>query len=727
MFFFAAYEGLRQTQGLPLNSGVLTDAQRAAVIDPVSLSLLPFIPLANTTGSSGEGRYVGSATAPVDIDQYTGDLNRELTSTQRLHFYYAYQRDTRVEPVLQGNTVPGFGDTRNGRRHIMTLNHTWIVSPTLVNEARFGFNRIKISFDANAVENPADYGINNGITTPLALPQISISGLGLNFGGPANFPQGRTDMTFVGSDTLSYLRGRHSLKFGAEYRWFNNQNFGNNPGTFTFGSVADFLVGRANNFTVQLNEVQSDIVQPAFGMFAQDTWKVGSNVTLELGFRADINFAPTEADDRFVYFDPVNVWLQQVDQGGRETIYDNRTNYQPRVGVVWDPTGDGRTVVRAAYALLADQPVTNMVTPTASNPPLVTNLVYAGAIRFENAITVAGPAGLAPNSVVDDFRNPLVQSWNVNFQRQLRTNLGFQVGYIGSKGDHLRVSRNVNQFISGVRPYPRLSATSPILPGSTLGNITEVTASGYSRYNALWVSANQRFNGGLQFTASYTLSESKDTNSLNSQGVVVQNSYDIGGDYALSDYDARHRYVVSLIWPLPFKGNAFVEGWQVAFTSQGQSGNPVNVVTNIGTYTGVANTLRPDLVGNLETIGDVNQWFSNTVCDPRIAGSCTANSVFAIPVSADGVFHFGNFGRNVIIGPAFFNTDLSITKRTAIGPVTLEGRVEVFNLFNNNNFGQPGRIAVVNSTAFGVITNTRFAPGDSGSSRQVQLAVKLLF
>jgi hypothetical protein len=727
MFFFATYEGLRQRQGLPLNSGVLRDDERAGVTDPVVRNLLQYIPTANAVGSKGEGRYIGSATAPVDIDQFTGDVSRELGQKDRIHFYYAYQKDKRQEPVLQGNTVPGFGDTRTGKRQILTLNETRIFGPTLVNEARFGFNRIVIDFSPDNPLNPADLGINNGIDAPLALPQITIAGLGLNIGGPAGFPQGRTDTTFVVSDTLSYLRGRHSFKFGGEYRHFNNVNFGNNVGTFNFPTVTDFQVDRASTFTVQLGTVSSDIVQQAIGLFAQDNLKLRANVTLELGFRYDINLAPTEAQGRFVYFDPATVSLQAVGQGSRDKIYPNTSNYQPRVGVVWDPSGDGRTSVRAAYAILADQPVTNLVTPTAANPPLATNLVYQGTIRLDNALAVAGPAGLAPNSVDGDFRNPRLQSWNVNVQRQLRSNMAVQVGYIGSKGDYLRLSRNLNQFVDGARPYKTLSASSPILPGATLGNITSISRQGYSRYNALWASLTQRLTQGLQFNASYTLSKSEDTNSLNSQGVVVQNSLDPAGDYGLSDYDARHRYVLSAIWELPFKGNRFKEGWQVAVTTQGQSGNPVNIVTNVGTFTGVANTLRPDVIGNLQTIGDINQWFSNTVCDPRLAGSCTANSVFALPVSSTGAFHFGNFGRNVIIGPKFFNTDLSIVKKTRFGRNTLELRFESFNLFNNNNFGQPGRIAIPGSTAFAVITNTRFAPGDSGSSRQSQLAVKFTF
>jgi hypothetical protein len=208
--------------------------------------------------------------------------------------------------------------------------------------------------------------------------------------------------------------------------------------------------------------------------------------------------------------------------------------------------------------------------------------------------------------------------------------------------------------------------------------------------------------------------------------VVVQDSFDIGGDYAPSDYDARHRYVVSAIWELPFKGNRLVEGWQIGVVTQGQSGNPINILTNISAFTGNAN-LRPDLVGNIEVFGKPEQWFSTGVCDPRIAGSCGAGSVFALPVSSTGVFHFGNLGRNQIIGPSFFNTDLSVTKRTRVAGTTVELRAEAFNVFNHPNFGQPNRIAVPGGTAFGVISNTRFPTGDSGVARQIQLALKVLF
>jgi hypothetical protein len=727
-FFLATYEGLRQRQQLDFNSGVLSDAQRAGVTDPVVRNLLPLIPTANATSAAGAPRFIGTGSANVDIDQWTGDLNHQLGQNDRLHAYYAYQRDKRAEPNLQGNTIPGFGDTRTSNRQIGTFNHTHVFGPSLVNEARFGFNRINITFAPNVAENPADYGIRNGISSAVVLPQITVQGVGLNFGGPSAFPQGRIDTTLVFSDTVSYLRGRHSLKVGGEYRRFHNQNFQTNGGTFTFPSLADFQAGRGSAFTVTLGDINSDVTQQALGLFLQDNVKLRSNVTLELGVRYDLNRAPTEADDRFVYFDAATASLQRVGQGTRDTIYPDKHNFQPRVGVVWDPWNDGRTSIRAAYARLSDQPVTNLVTPTAGNPPLVTPLTFTGAIRLDNALAVAGPAGLAPSTVDAGFRNPTIQSWNVNVQREIANNFGVMVGYFGSKGDHLRLSRNLNQFVNGVRPFPRLSAASPILPGSALGNITEVASVGYSRYDAMWLTLNRRFARGLLLNGSYTLSRSRDTNSLNSQGVVVQDSYNVAGDYALSDYDARHRYVLSAIWELPFKGNALVEGWQIGLVTQGQTGNPITIVTNINTFTGNAN-LRPDLLRPIEVSGRPERWFSNTVCDPRVAGSCTESSVFALPVSPSGVFHFGNLERNAVTGPGFYNTDLSLIKKTRVRRATVEFRAEAFNVFNTPNFGVglASRTATVGSTSFGLLSATRLATGDSGSARQIQLAVKILF
>src|SRR6266699_472737 len=191
-FFFFSYEGLRQRQGLTLPIvTVPTDAPRAAVTDPAILKLLPLIP------RSASGLTSGSATAPVNIDQWTGDVSHNFSSKDRLHGYYAFQRDARGEPTLQGNNIPGFGDTRQSHRQILTLNETRTFSSNLVNEVRFGFNRIHITFSTNAKLNPLDFNIKNGVTDSIGLPQMSIGGGGVNFGGPAGFPQGRSDTNFV--------------------------------------------------------------------------------------------------------------------------------------------------------------------------------------------------------------------------------------------------------------------------------------------------------------------------------------------------------------------------------------------------------------------------------------------------------------------------------------------------------------------------------------------------
>jgi hypothetical protein len=696
------------------------------VTDPLSRRLLTLIPAANATGASGEGRFLGSATAPVDIDQGTGDVRHNVSNADAIHWYYAFQRDQRGEPTLQGNTIPGFGDTRQSHRQIMTLNETHVFGSNLVNEARFGFNRIAITFEPNTKLNPTDFGINNGVTSAIGLPQMTIVGLGLNFGGPAGFPQGRTDTSFVFSDSANYLRGRQAIKIGGEFRRVMNDNFTSDTGTFQYGSLAAFQAGLGNNFSITLGDRPSNVRQQALGLFAQDSVHVSPSLSLDLGLRYDGIMGPTETDGRYVVFDASSGALVQS-----TNPYSTGHNVQPRVGAVWTPSNDGRTVVRSAYAVMVDMPVTNVVTGTSANPPLATPLTFAGNIRLESAAATALASGLAPTSVDPNFQSGRMQTWNVNVEQQIGSSLGVMIGYFGSHGDRLRITRNVNQFVNGVRPFPTISRASSILPGSALGNITETDSLGWSNYKGLWLTANHRPHSGLQFNASYTLSKSTDTNSLSTGAIVVQDSNNIADSEGPSDFDARHRFVINAIYDLPFKGNRIVDGWQLSVVIQAQTGGPVNLVTALNTFTGVNNTLRPDLVGTPTINGTDAQWFANAVCDPRIAtgaGSCGSGAVFALPVNAAGVFHFGNVGRNSIVGPGFSNTDVSVIKNLTIaGGARVQFRLEAFNIFNQANLGLPGRVAAVGSTSFGVITNTRFPTGDSGSARQVQLALKVLF
>ena len=749
-FYFFSYEGLRHEQGVDLNSGTLTNAQRAAVTDPVAKNLLQFIPVANDlTGT----RAISSPIAPVNNDQYTIDSRTNLRKGDDLHVYYAFQRDSRLESNAQGQTVAGFPDRRGGHRQIATINETHIFGPALVNELRGGFNRISITFIPQTLVDTNALGINVGQTEmPIALPAITISGPQLNFGGPGGFPSGREVTTYAVGDTATYLRGSHILKFGGEFRHVKHYNFNQDPGTFTYPSVAAFQQGFGSSLNITLGTRAYNALVNAVGAFIQDSISVGSNVKLDLGLRYDYLPSPTEQDDKLVTFDPATVSLIQIGNNGFSQVTKNGSDFQPRLGVIWNPTVDGKTVVRGAYAIMINQSNTGYFTGETGNPPIVNPRsgqaagTAASNIMLDTAATQAGAAALAPSFTDPNFLPSRMQSWNVNVEREFG-GTGVMIGYFGSHGDRQRIPINLNQFtVPGgtVRPYPRLSATSPILPGAILGNITEQTSLGWSNYKGLWITANRRLNHGLQLQGSYTLSKSQDTNSYDATGAQnngsLQDSTNIANSYGLSDFDVRHRVAVNVSYDLPFHGNRLKDGWQVVVVEQAQTGNPLNIITNISTITGIS-SVRPDLIGPLPAINphpnnDQNgfpvsyQWFDGqtTVCDPRIAGSCTSSSVFALPYNAAGVAHFGNLPRNTIVGAGFGNTDLSFIKNVAlVGSARAQLRLEIFNLFNHSNFGQPGRVVTVGSTSFGVISNTRFPTGDSGSARQIQFAAKFLF
>jgi hypothetical protein len=745
-FFFFSYEGLRQRQGLSLTSGVLSDSNflRAGVdertlitntSDPAVVKLLALIPAPNSASASGAPIFIGSAVAPVNIDQWTIDISHTLSKDDRLHGYYAFQRDLRQEPVIQGDTIPGFGDTRQSRRQIMTLNETHIFNSTMVNEARLGFNRIHITFVPNAQLNPMDFSISDGISTAIGIPQITITSIGLTFGGPAGMPSGRGDTTAAFSDTLSWQKGRHSFKFGGEVRRFYNNNFNLDTGSFSFGTPTTLSTDTFNSFAINLSNGASRIVQPAWGLFAMDTYKLRPNLTLELGVRYDWNSSPSEAMNRFVIFDPASLSLNQVGAPGFDKVYaTNKKNVEPRIGFSWDPFNDGKTSVRGGYSIQTDQPVTNTVTGLTTNPPFGDPLsALSGSLM--TALSVAkGPGGISPAYINPNFKNPYVQSWNLNFQRAVTGSLGITAGYFGSKGTHLRIAENINQKINGAaRPYSALVSSStytcPVFPALTcpaLSNITQVSSDSNSSYNALWVSASQRLHRNLQFNASYAYSHSIDENSLSTQGIVVQDSTNLRNDRGSSDFDVRHRFVISWIYELPFKGHRWNEGWQMSAISQWQTGNPINILISSNAFTGVA-SMRPDLLAPVQIIGDPSQWFSNTVCSTSPCASGTAT--FGLPATLPNVInHFGDLGRNAVTGPGFSNTDFSVIKNTKVNErLKVQFRAEFFDVFNHPNFGQPGRVASVGSSSFGVITNTRFPTGDFGSARQIQFALKLLF
>src|SRR5712692_7891309 len=735
-FFFASYEGLRQRQGLALaGTSIPSPAQQAQVTDATIKKLLALLPSvtgggSDPTAAANAVSFLGSAVAPVNIDQWTGDVSHNFGEKDRLHGYYVFQRDARLEPNLSGATIPGAGDARKSHRQIMTFNETHVFAPNLVNNFRLGYNRIRITFlsDSQAAgQDPSAFGIINGLSGPIGLPHITVMGIGLQFGGERNFPQGRGDYTAVLSDALNYLHGKHSLKFGGEFRRFNGNSILADEGTVTFTNIADFLgcskastgaitcgAARPSGFTLNSGANPSHparIFYNAIGLFAMDSYKVTPYLTLELGLRWEWSMTPTEALNRNTQFNPATDSLVRVGTNGlSEPFGQNDRQFQPRFGFPWDMFHNGKVVLRSGYGLMYDQLIPGPFIGSGNLPfgrPIsFTPTTAKPFTSFPNLVPDAG-GSVTINTTNPNFKMPYVQSFNVNLQTQITPTTGMMIGYFGSKGTHLELDLNINQITNGVRPFNPLSASSPISPGQGLGNITQRSSSGTSNYNALWITGTKRLSKGLQFNANYTWSKSLDEVSRNFLLVAVQDSLHPFADYGPSDFDARHHFTFSGIYEVPaFRANRAFQGWRLGTGVTLQSGNPLNILANatgISGFTGDAN-IRPNLIGTLPSVGTSGipsgnnvgliQYFpTSIVCDPRIAGSCNSSSVFAIPATGPATaanFHFGNLGRNVLVGPGFSNVDFSVSKTTKITErLSHELRVEAFDLLNHPNFSNP--------------------------------------
>lgn len=736
LFFFLAYEGIRQHQAVTVSSTVPSVNDRATVTSPAVQQLLTLVPAANLVGSGNAADpntfnlFAGGTAARVNLNQGSSDVDYVISDRDSVHGYFVYQRDVRQEPTQNAN-LPGFGDTRDGKRSLMTISEDHVFSSTLTNTVRLGYNRIHLFFTPTPLD-PTAFGINMPTGGPgaVGIPNILITGA-MQFGGPVGEPQGRGDTTVVLNDTLSWLRGRHTFTFGGEIRRGYNNNVALNVGSFSYPSLNAFLTDAATNFTVLLGAGNDRITIPSYAGFAQDSYKLTSNFTVNLGLRYEWNSTPYEAQNRFTNFDLTSGTLVPASQPYKT----NNKNFEPRIGFAWDPFKDGKTSVRAGYAITTQAPNSNIVTGLSSSPPFALPLnINAGNIQLENPSAAVSTVSLGPALINPDFRNAYAQDWNLSIERQLTSSMGLTVAYVGTKGTHLQITENYNQpFLVAndydvVRPFLTLPTSSTILPAQcsapnpqcTLGNLNRVDSPGNSNYNALWVTLKKNLARGLQFSTSYTWSKAFDYNSLSSaESIPLQNAYNPRGDYGLSEFDVRNRIVFSGFYELPFKReNRLIGGWQVGVVTQAQSGSPLTPASTVNVAASVPGrnitlTLRPDLTGTPQITGNPFEWFVD-------------KTVFVAPCDTTKVCHPGDMARDSVHGPDFVNTDFNISKNTKLTEkMNLIFRTEFFDIFNHPNFGNPN--LAVGSASFGRITSTRFTQGDFGSSRQIQFGLKLQF
>ena len=332
-------------------------------------------------------------------------------------------------------------------------------------------------------------------------------------------------------------------------------------------------------------------------------------------------------------------------------------------------------------------------------------LTATGAVPLAAAIDAARPAGLSPSTVDPGYKNASLRAWNVNLQRQLTPKLAVMGGYSGSHGSNLRISRNINQPVAGVRPFAAIAATSAIAPGAVLGNITEVTSLGFSNYDAAWISISRRDARGLQLEASYTLSKSLDTNSLNSIGFAVQDGNNIAAEYgpvglrraasiraqrhlrAAVHGECRHARLAAR------GGGAVAERQPLQHRDQHRHGERhAEHGPSRRDGTDPDHRLGRPVVrsGAVRRRGPVRHPVAECA-----RGACLQQHR-----------HHGDQG-----GEAW--------------GLRLQFRADVFDVFNHPNFASPGNI--VGSPSFGKITRTRLPTGEAGSSRQIQLSLRLAF
>jgi hypothetical protein len=757
-FFYFSYEALRQHQGILQNSQVFSSTQQAAyaankAADPIAAAIAALIPTPNSGAN-----YVSFTPGPVQIDQYTGDVLHQFNENNFLHGFYAFQKDVRTEPALQGDTIPGWGDHRAAHRQIGTLSYVHTFSPTLSNEVRMGFNRIAIAFNPANTISPASVGLVDGLTGNVGLPMTTITDLSLVFGGPSGFPQGRDTTTGVLADTLTKLEGKHTLKTGGEFRRYLLYSFAGNIGSMSL-TQANLGADVTPVFAIQPNIIDYRLYADALGAFVQDNYKMTSALTLEFGLRFEWNGTPVEGENRISIFNPANVTLTRAGTNGipADGAYKQNYNWEPRLGFAYDVSGSGKTIVRGAYGYLVDQPVAGPVTVLTGNPPFTTSVSYSNSllpIALNNLFNNAKAAsGFALGWVNPNYRNAYIQDFNLNVQQELWGGIVSSLGYYGSVGRHLLIVTNPNQA-TGVpnspRPFNTLAASSPIAGGvSIASNMTERNSIGTSNYNALWATLSKNMGHGLEFSANYEWSKSMDLNSLGSQGgAVLPDSTHPAENYGLSDFDVRHHLAGTAIYALPFHRNRFVGGYRLITSYQYQTGNPINIVASSDGYDGESGLIRPNLVGKIArkkqyVPGQANvTYFSNpgaetyggNVCDiTNYTPSCTleiaatqagpANAAVSANLNYNAL---GNIQRNYGTGPAFSDFGVSGEKETKIfESVSFTLRADAFDILNHPNFGSP--TGNVQSSAFGQISATRFAISDGGSSRQLQISGKFTF
>ena len=750
-------------------------------ISSISQNLLAYYPSPNAA-NYGPNAYVTTQELQNTSDQFGLRLDHYISARDTLAFHYLFNNGSQVDPLsIAGANVPGFPVAENFRAQSAALEETHSFTPSVVNVARFSFLRNKFLFGESINHTPltaAGFQYTPTLASQVGLPFVEVGGYA-SIGNPITGPALDYQNTFSLTDSAAWTRGKHSIKFGGEFQrdQLNTVLGIASNGFFVFAPVpivgdafADFLIGQPVVFLQGGGQLPRGMRASNFNLYAQDSYKVSSRLTVNIGLRYELPQPYSEIHNQDALFVPNALSTIQAtappgllypgDAGvGPGLIPREYRALAPRAGFAWDPTGSGRWTVRSAYGIFYDPYYNGEGGPLQapeSAPPWFKTIEQEFPSSFASPLPAGsnpfapnfagGPQSLTLLTLDPHLQVPYAQDWNFAVEHTFGQGWLAQVGYVGTKGTKLPRFIESNppvlcstlplaqqsscisgeqQSVNAYRPYSGCETQNP--SACNYGSIGLISGVTNSSYNSLQTSLRKRLGYGVAFLASYTYSKAlDDVSSFNISGSapqlvagendLAQNPWDLEADYGRSLFDARHRFVFSYQWQLPYWRNSqrwyqrVLGNWQLNGIFSASTGTPFTVY----------DSSDPSLQGQSPEISGFVGDRPNLVGDPN-NGPKTASEWFNTKAFQQNtqLGTFGTAGRNIVQAQGICQWDFALFKNFKLAEsATLQFRGEFFNLFNRVDLGVPNDD--ISSPTFGQVQTA--AP-----PRQIQFALKLLF
>ncbi len=777
-FFFANYEGLRQSLNQTSAAFVPSLASRATAVPSVVplLALWP-TPLASAPDFNGISPYFSSPLQTIRED--FGTLRVDHAFSPRDNFAAVYTIDDGGD-VTATTADPYSSDILTLREQVLSLQETHVFSSNLINTALVGYSRAGYFFTGEPTPGTPAADVPGFILgrpvgavvvggSAASNPQAQVGLAGSNNGSDLTIARN----LYTYDDHMTWTHGRHQISFGA---WF--QQFQSNEtiqlsqfGQATFASLTTFLAGNTSSFLYSPSPTEMNWRSLFGALHAEDVIRVSSKLTVTLGFRDEFSTGWNEAHGRAANYTYTDGLISATPRIANSVFTNNNAKFlpQPRLGLAWAPFNQ-KTVIRAGFGIYNDLQDA-LGYRTDQNAPFNPTYSIANAAVTSLPIdpTAPVPAGakLVPGGVDPNLKMPTLISYSLRVQRELSPNTSLTIGYVGSHGYHEIVGMDGNEPVPTICPaspcpsvYPTANpptvpvtggfpAGSPLAgapvpdgsffipagtarPTASLANTWTWFSGGSSNYNSLQVDVNRRFSRGFSVRGVYTWAKALDdgdslnqTTANNAPGLVA-NPFNIHADYGPATFDVRNQGVINAIYELPIGPGKQFMGDSAGLTGKLVGGWSVNSIITLQSGFPFTPQLSYNPSNNGDTRNPVRPFLNPDFSGPVVLGKPAQwfnPNAFIAPPTLIGFY--GNVGRDAYTGPGLATWDFSVLKDTAITErFKLQFRAEIFNLLNRANFNTPNLIVF---TPSGVSGTAGAINSTSTTARQVQLALKLIW